>query len=202
MINTRRSFSLCFTVLILTLLISGCAETDTYMRPVPSDNIVVGPENGKAMIVFMRPSGVGGGIYSHIFEIKEDKPLLIGTVSGHQKISYQLEPGKHHFMVASSNADFITAELTANKTYYARITPVMGRWRGRFSLNPIPIKLLYSSQFNTLLEECEWVEKSPDSNTLADSNITSIQSNYEKYYAEWRAKDASQRFSLHPRDGK
>jgi len=145
--NKKRSFSPYFAVLLLALLLSGCAGTVKNMRTVPPDRIVTAPEEGKSMVVFMRPSGLGFAIQSSVFEIKGDNPSLVGIVAAKKKVSYQLEPGKHLFMVVGESADFMSAELEVNKAYYALVIPRMGMWKARFSLKPIHADELNSSQF-------------------------------------------------------
>ncbi|MCD4764417.1 MAG: hypothetical protein K8R28_10405 [Desulfobacterales bacterium] len=202
MINKRKSFSPYLAVLLLSLLVFGCAGSVKNMRPVPLDRIVSAPEEGKSMVVFMRPSGMGFAIQSSVFEINEENPSIVGIVAAKKKVSYQLEPGKHLFMVVGESADFMSAELEANKTYYALVTLRMGVWKARFSLKPIHSDVLNSPQFNKWLEGCEWVEKTPDSENWASSNSGSIQSKYNKYYSKWMSKDLSERPKLLPQDGK
>ena len=200
--HERRSFSLYIAVLFLALLFSGCAGTVKNMRTVPPDEIVAAPEEGKSIVVFMRPSTLGFGIQSSVFEISGDDSSLVGIVAAKKKVSYQLEPGKHLFMVVGESADFMSADLEENKTYYALVTPRMGVWKARFSLKPIHDSELNSSQFSEWLEGCEWVETNADSETWASSNMASIQSKREGYYAKWMSKDVSERPHLLPQDGK
>ncbi|PZN84509.1 MAG: hypothetical protein DM484_02725 [Candidatus Methylumidiphilus alinenensis] len=44
-------------------------------------------------------------------------------------------------MVVGENADFMEAELFANRTYYVNVAPRMGCWKARFSLNPLSGKV-------------------------------------------------------------
>ena len=105
-------------------------------------------------------------------------------------------------MVIGESADFMSAELEANKTYYALVTLRMGVWKARFSLKPIHSDALNSPQFNKWLAGCEWVEKTPDSENWANSNSSNIQSKYNKYYSKWMSKDLPERPKLLPQDGK
>ncbi|MCF6353813.1 MAG: hypothetical protein L3J26_01710 [Candidatus Polarisedimenticolaceae bacterium] len=199
--NKKMNFSACFAVLLLALFLSGCAGTVKNMRIVPPDRVVVAPEEGKARVVFMRPSGLGFAIQSSVFEIKGGNPSLVGIVAAKKKVSYELEPGEHLFMVVGESADFMSAELIANRTYYALVTPRMGLWKARFSLKPIHAGELNSPQFKEWQESCEWVEKSPASDNWASSNMASIQSKYREYYTKWMSKDLSERPKLLLQDG-
>lgn len=187
---------------IIVLLLTGCAGTVKNMHPVSPDNIVVSPEEGKSMVVFMRPSTFGFAIQSSVFEVKGDRPSLVGIVAAKKKVSIQLEPGNHLFMTVGESADFMSAELEPNKTYYALVTPRMGLWKARFSLKPIHSNELNTDQFNEWLDNCEWVEKSSTSDNWANSNMASIQSKHEEYYKKWMSKDSSDKPRLLPQDGK
>lgn len=183
------------------LLLSGCAGTVKNMSTVPASEVVTSPADGKSMIIFMRPSSLGFAIQSSVFEVKKENVSLVGIVAAKKKVSYELEPGEHLFMVVGESADFMSAELEPNKTYYALVTPRMGMWKARFSLKPIHSAELSSAQFKEWLQDCEWVEKSPASESWARSNMPSIQSKREKNYSKWMSKDSSDRPKLFPQDG-
>lgn len=191
-----------FVSLLVVLYFSGCAGTVKHMNAVPPNMVVSAPAEGKSMIVFMRPSGIGFAIQSSVFEIKEDHPSLVGIVAAKKKVIYELEPGNHLFMVIGENADFMSAELEANRTYYALVTPRMGVWKARFSLKPLHAYELDSPEFNKWLEGCEWVEKTSDSENWASTNMPSIQSKRYKYYEKWMSRDVSERPKLLPHDGR
>ena len=171
------------------------------MQAVPGNNVNTIPKKGKSMIVFLRPSSFAFGIQSSVFEIKEHTPHLVGIVAAKKKVAYELNPGKHVFMVVSESGDFMTADLLANKTYYALVTPRMGLWKARFSLKAIHIDELNSDQFKEWLNDCEWVRKSPASSNWANSNIIDIQSKYTGNYTKWLNKDPSEKPNLLPQDG-
>ncbi len=74
-------------------MIVGCARDVQNLYEVSTEPIIEIPEEGKALIVFMRPSGIGLGIKTSVFEIKEEKPLQVGSVSAKSKLSYQVTQG-------------------------------------------------------------------------------------------------------------
>ena len=198
--NTLISSASIFVV--LALLISGCAGTVKNMREVPAGSTAVVPEEGKAVIVFMRPSGMGFAIQSSVFEIKDNYPSLVGIVAAKTKVAYRLDPGKRLFMVVGESADFMTADILPNKTYYALVTPRMGLWKARFSLDPKHKQELNTSEFNSSLNDCKWVEKTPASDNWALGNMGSIESKRAEYYPEWLQKPETERPHLLPEDGK
>ena len=202
MIYKKRYFISYIASLLLALLLSACAGTVKHMQTVPLDKVVTAPGRGNSMIVFLRPSGIGYAVQSSVFEIVEDTPTLIGIVAAKKKVSYQLEPGEHLFMIIGENADFMLAKLVANRTYYAIVTPRMGWWKARFSLKPIHADKLNSSQLGEWLTNCEWVEKTSASDLWASNNMPSIKSKYQDYYSDWISKSWSDRPKLHIQDGK
>jgi hypothetical protein len=200
--NTSCKYLALVAAVLLSGLVSGCAGTVKNMEVVPQDKVVTAPAEGKSMIIFMRPSGLGFAIQSSVFEIRDDEPELVGIVAAKKKVAYQLDPGKHLFMVIGESADFMSAELDANKTYYALVTPRMGMWKARFSLKPVHAGELDSEQFHEWLEACEWVANTPASNQWAADNMASIISKQREYYIKWMDKGASERPALLPQDGR
>jgi hypothetical protein len=189
-------------LLVLAFFVSGCAGTVKNMREVPEGRAEVTPESGKAMVVFMRPSGMGFAIQSSVFEVKGDKLTLAGIVAARTRVAYQLEPGKHLFMVIGEGADYMGADLQPNKTYYAYVTPRMGVWKARFSLVPVHKVELDTPEFTKDVAGCKWVEKTADSDAWMQDNIESIRSKHAEYYPEWMDLPADERVRLLPEDGR
>jgi len=115
MIKVEKPIRLFISSILLILLLSGCAGSVKNMSTMSEAEALSPIEEGKAKIVFMRPSSLGFAIQSSVFEIKADKPALVGIVAAKKKVAYQVEPGEHLFMVAGESADFMSAELEANK---------------------------------------------------------------------------------------
>lgn len=200
--NLKKQKSFQVFVLFLAILLSGCAGSVKHMSSVPANKIVTSPEKGKAMVVFMRPSKMGFAIQSSVFEIIEDQPTIVGIVAAKKKVAYQVEPGKHLFMVVGESADFMSADLEANKVYYALVTPRMGAWKARFSLEPIHTVGDNDSNYQKSLDACEWVEISPATSEWANDNMPSLKSKYENYHKKWMSKPEADRPKLLPEDGK
>ena len=190
-----------YLLVSFSLLISGCAGTVKNMGVVPADRVAAAPAGGKAMVVFMRPSGLGFAIQSSVFEAKDGSSTLVGIVAAQAKVAYQVDPGKHLFMVVGESADFMGADLLPNKTYYALVTPRMGLWKARFSLKPVHQHELDTAEFKQSLDSCKWVEKTAASDSWALDNINSVQTKYAEYYAKWMAKPEADRPQLLPNDG-
>jgi hypothetical protein len=188
-------------VMIAAFLLSGCAGPVKNMQTFQGDEATIVPEPGKAMIVFMRPSGVGFAIQSSVFRVAEPTPDLAGILAAKMKVAYQVEPGEHLFMVIGESADFMSAEVEAGKTYYVRVAPRMGVWKARFSLMPVAQPNQNGDELDGWLKACEWVQETSASDTWAASNMKSIQDKQNKYYEKWMEKDAAGRARLTLEDG-
>lgn len=189
-------------LLSTAFFLSGCAGAVKNMRAVPPGQAKSAPDEGKAMVVFMRPATLGFAIQSSVFEIIDNDPSLVGVVAAKKKVGYQVDPGSHLFMVVGESADFMSAELEANKTYYALVTPRIGVWKARFSLDPVSAQELDAPEFTKWFDACEWVEKTPESDAWASAHMDSIKSKQTEYYDKWMSKDSSRRPKLAPQDGR
>jgi len=186
-------------VLSIALVLGGCSGSVKNMQTVSASSIKTTPSKGKSMVIFLRPSSMAFGVQSSIFEIRGNRPHLVGIVAAKKKVAYEVNPGKHTFMVVSESGDFMSANLLPNKTYYALVTPRMGAWRARFSLKAVHANEARSEKFKKWLNECQWVRKTSDSLAWANDNKASISSKYTGNYAKWLSKPA--RPHLLPQDG-
>lgn len=191
-------------IAVLTLLVSGCAHSGRISKSMQAGfgEGATGPQEGKAMVVFMRPASLGYNIQSSVFEIKDNKPELIGIIAAKTKVAYQADPGQHLFMVIGESADFMNANVLPNKTYYVIVKPRMGAWKARFSIIPEERGKLDTGEFNKLLAVCRWVEKTPASDIWAAKNMNSIVSKQTAYYPGWAAKPENEKPNLLPEDGR
>jgi hypothetical protein len=185
----------------LALAATGCAGTIKNMREVPLDAAPPAPAPGKAMVVFMRPSGTGYAIQSSVFAVKDGTPQMIGIVAAKAKVAWQADPGKSLFMVVGESGDFMGADLVAGRTYYALVTPRMGMWKARFSLKPVAKAELGSEEFKKWLEDCRWAVPDQSTETWARENADSVRAKYTSYYPKWKEKPPVERPALAPDDG-
>ena len=188
--------------IVLSVLLTGCAGTVKNMRESADGSIATTQQKDKSMVVFIRPSGLGFAVQSSVFALKNDQPQLVGIVAAKTKVAYHVDPGKHTFMVLGETAEFMTADLLPNKTYYAYVSPRMGMWKARFVLEPKHKADLENAEFKTDLTDCRWVEVSPESNQWMTENLTSIQSKKAEYYPEWLKKPDAEKDGLRPEDGR
>lgn len=185
-----------------TVVLTGCAGTVKNMKEVADEATAVKPRQDEAVVVFMRPSGLGFAIQSSVFEIKNDSPTLVGIVAAKTKVAHRVPAGKHLYMVVGENADFMTADLAPNKTYYAYVSPRMGMWKARFVLEPKNTGDLNATDFKSDYNECRLVEPNEESQAWMADNLNSIQSKRAEYYKDWLQKPAEERLQLRPEDGR
>ena len=184
-----------YYIAIVTILLglSGCSGSVSNMQVAKVDISSIEPEKGKAKVVFMRPSSFGFAIQSSVFTIKDNNPSIIGIVAAKKKIGQDFEPGEHLFMVIGESADFMSARLEADETYYALVTPRFGVWKARFSLKPLTSLELNSEEFKEWVTSAQTVESNNDTKIWAEANQQSIQSKYIEYYKDWMAKHEIER---------
>jgi len=183
------------------------AATPAAAVPVPAASAATpGAEaaraSGKATIVFMRPSMLGGPVASSLFEIVDGKTVLVGILRSKQRVPVEVGPGTHFFMVMGESADFMTAEVAADKTYYALVTPRMGVWKARFSLRPVHQAELDSKQFGDWKYACALVERQTRDDDWAATNAGAIEEKRAKYLPEWQKKTEAERPALLAADGR
>lgn len=188
-------------IMIIALFVSGCAGSSSYMKLVPEHVTSYAPEVNQSLVIFMRPSGMAYAIQCSVFDITGGENEFVGIVSAKKKVAYQTYPGEHMFMVVGESADFMKAYLEAGKTYYALVTPRMGVWKARFSLNPIHKEELTSDKFDKWVTGCKYVENTEASYDWARGNAPSIQSKKKKYIEKFDEKPDSKKAVLNAEDG-
>lgn len=197
--NTARIVGL----LCIVSLLGGCAGTIKNMQASSMDKAAAASvEPGQAMVVFMRPSGFGYAVQSSVFEVKGDLPALVGIVAAKSKVAYAAQPGKRQFMAIGETAEFMDADLSADKTYYVRVDPRMGMWKARFALEPVKAETQDSAEFKKDFSECVWVEKNADSERWARENLSSVENKRLEAMAKWQALPEAEKPALVATDGR
>jgi hypothetical protein len=116
---------------VLTLLLtSGCATGGKYMTKA---NRMSEPEQGKALVTFVRPSGFGGAISFGLW----DGDTFVGILGPDLCIQYEAVPGEHYFLARAENWSCVKADLAADRHYVIKANPVMGAWKARVALAPV-----------------------------------------------------------------
>lgn len=180
--------ALSIVVVSLSLVLVGCAGSSSYMRDVPEGEKTYAPEAGKALLVIMRPSGIGFAVQSSVFDVTSGEPGFIAIVSAKTKFAHHVDPGQHRFMVIGESADFMDATFAEGKTYYALVTPRVGVWKARFSLRPVHKVELDTDESQGWYDECRWVEGTPQAKQWAEQNLTDIKSKQASNLPKWLNK--------------
>ena len=116
--------------LIAFILVSGCAGSSKYMMkatPTP------GPPAEKALVYFLRPSGMGFAINFQIW----DSDHFVGLSQAKSYFAYECDPGKHLFLGFAENRVAIEADLEAGRSYYIGTNVRMGAWKARMDFTPV-----------------------------------------------------------------
>jgi hypothetical protein len=193
--------------LLSLLLVSSFAvaakETGKYVenqKPVP--------EEGKALVIFLRSSFVGSAISASVYDAPDGETKFIGVIQHKQRVAYQAEPGQHRFMVIAENADFMDATLEAGKTYYVLVSPRMGAWKARFSLLPIHNDTTSEENVNTAdfkkwMTNTQLVEATDSNRAWYERTQASIEEKKADYLRKWNVMLPADKalLTLKPEDG-
>lgn len=154
----------------------SCAGSSAYMKP---SEALLSPTKEKALVRFMRPSGMGFGISFNVL----DGERVIGNSVSKSQFDYLADPGKHLFIATAENKVFLEADLEAGKTYYiiTRIYP--GVWRARVAFLPITRGSEYWDKVKEY--EADLVKLQPDTAAIKEwedenkQKIKELVTNYE-----------------------
>lgn len=172
-------------IIMLAGLLAGCAGQSEHMRTIAADSVDLTASPGSAVVVFMRPSGMGFAVQSPVFEVTSGAPQLIGIVSAKTRVAHTTTPGSHRYMVTGENAAFMDAELLPGKRYHAIVSPQMGWLKARFALVPVGAERSRAADFDETCGDCSWVENTDSALNWAARNMASVQAKMEKYLPDY-----------------
>jgi hypothetical protein len=181
-------------------LLAGCAGHSDYMAEVPPGTATAVPKPDKALLVFMRPSGLGFAVQSSVFDVTKGDPEFVAIVSAKKKVAYDVSPGTYRFMLIGEHADFMDATVAAGKTYYVVVGVGMGMWKARFYFEPVKAAQLESSDLKGWLDDCAWVESTPQAREWARGSMPSIKGKQGSHQPDWLK--SSEKAVLIVEDGK
>ena len=194
-------------VFAVVLFLCGNGGHIALMQEAHASNDTATPIEGKAVIVFVRTNSSDATSVDYrrspVFKLKsgESEPELVGILPVKTKIAYQIDPGKYLFMVVGESAEFMTAEVLPNTTYYVLILARVGSRTAIYSFKAVDKQEQNSKDFRELIASAKWVENTSASLNWAASNMVSIQAAQTKNYKLWTSKPESERSSLFPNDG-
>ncbi len=187
-----------FFLLGSVIFLFGCVEPVRHMQTIPDASYE--PISDKAIVIFLRPQILALRIQSEIFDLVSQENKFVGIVSAKEKLAYITEPGNHLFMITGESADFMKADLQANKIYYARVVPRIGVHKARFSLEPIH-KDIEQQNLDSWKKACKTVENTKDSYKWAQRNATNTQIKKGRYLPNWIKKPENEQPFLKSEDG-
>ena len=196
-----RTLILALLTISMAVVFGGC-KSSGMVKATASQPVV--PSTESAVVIFMRPSVLGGGVQSVVYDTTHEQSELVGIVSSGSKVAFKTTPGEHTFMVVSESADFMRATLDANKTYYALVTPRMGAFRARFSLRPVTSDDIESGRLAGWERSCVLYENAQGSRDWAVNNAPSVEKRRAQNYPRWLKKSPAQleEVTLHAADGR
>lgn len=187
------------TMLLLLLLIA----TTTMLWAEEAVKISAPPE-GKAQIVFMRPTP--GVTKSTIFDVTSSENKVIGTLKSRKKLIHTIDPGEYTFMVyGMNNADFMKAKVEAGKTYYVLVQTRIAFWGRRYSLVPIRKIELNGEKFKEWNKSTKLIKiNQQELDSWVAKHMKNIQEKRERYFVKWNRKTdaAKERYLMHADDGR
>jgi hypothetical protein len=192
------------------LLLVLCSPT-AFAKPkqmAPAADQDPKPAEGKALVVFMRPSFFGGAVASTIYDAPDGATTFLGVLRYKEKVAVQMEPGVHRLMVIAENADFLDATLEAGKTYYVLVRARPGAWKARFSLIPVHNKAeaeysVQMAEFKEWSEVTQFVEKTSVADEWYTENQADVEEKKADYLVKWNKMLPADRAELvlHAEDG-
>jgi hypothetical protein len=181
------------------VMLSGCGAT--LMRDAPSQE-VARAGGGKAKVVFMRSSMVGGAVGCELFEVVNGELRLIGQLPTGNKVAYETTPGKKVFMAYGMSADFMLAELEAGRTYYSIVRPNWGT--SGFAPTPVRAGELKSSETEGMMKGTKLIEvDAKAADAWMGENKQRMQGIYAEYWDRFQRKSSQEKLerTLLPKDG-
>jgi hypothetical protein len=177
-------------ILLVPVLLAACGGAQ--MSPATEPPVM---RAGESTIVFMRPSALGGAVSASVFDVTGPDTKFVGLVNYGTKYAHSVKPGKYTFMVIGESADFLQAEVAADRTYYVLVTPRVGVWKARFSFKPVRQHELSGTEFASWTSATKYVVNTAETTGWAAQNAADINSKRTEYWPEWNSKPQVQRDS-------
>lgn len=170
------------SLFLFLVSLSSCAGTSNYMKPSVSRVV---PTQDKALVRFMRPSGIGFAVNFNLL----DGEKVIGNSVAKSQFDYLANPGHHLFVSISENKVFLEAELAPGKVYYVITRIYPGVWRARVAFEAVTRGSEYWEAVLQYEKELQRLE--PDEANLRiwqDAHREEIRALVSSYEAEFKTK--------------
>lgn len=177
-----RATACCLSLFLFPLVLSSCAGSSNYMKPSTSQVV---PTKDKALVRFMRPSGIGFAVNFNLL----DGEKVIGNSVAKSQFDYLADPGHHLFISISENKVFLEADLAPGKVYYV-ITRIYPGWvRARVAFEAVTRGSEYWDAVLQYEKELQRLE--PDEASIRvwqDAHREEIRALFSSYEAEFKTK--------------
>jgi len=125
-----RRIAIVTVMLSVFLVVMGCAGRSGYMVTATP---AAGPAPDKALVYFMRPSGMGFAVHFQIW----DSDHFVGLSQAKSYSVYECAPGTHLFIGIAENKVALKADLDAGKSYYVGTNVRTGWAKARMQFTPV-----------------------------------------------------------------
>jgi len=125
-----RRIAIVTVMLSVFLMVMGCAGKSGYMVTATP---AAGPVSDKALVYFMRPSGMGFAVHFQIW----DSDHFVGLSQAKSYSVYECAPGTHLFIGIAENKVALKADLDAGKSYYVGTNVRTGWAKARMQFTPV-----------------------------------------------------------------
>jgi hypothetical protein len=170
-----------------------------YMAPLQAPTAITA-DPAAATIIFIRPSGYGGGRYA----ILDQQGKFLGELAGETYFAVKVPPGEHMFVSWGEGTPALKANVEAAKIYYVEMGMTIGAWSARARLFGVGPQRKNWAELREWLAESKMVTIAPggDQKFMQDKGGES-QEVLQKGMANWAEYDAEAKGlrSLTPADG-
>ncbi|MDH5736992.1 MAG: hypothetical protein OEZ23_01715 [Gammaproteobacteria bacterium] len=192
-----------------SLLVSGlvgCSQLEVEMTSGAEEALL---PPGMARIVFIRSTPFNHKALAALYSVKGDGLEFIGILNNETRISHDIVPGNHAFMVAAGTVDYMRAEIRPGFTYYAVLVSGIGSSTRQFSLWPVRKGMrgeFYtdSSEFPRWLATTGVVKNNARTRQWDRDNRSRIKEMHDKLWPVWEKGQSSYEINehtLHADDG-
>jgi hypothetical protein len=115
-------------LVLCVLAAAGCGVA--YMQKVEPPRPLQPPAN-TGMVVFVRPSGWGGGAHADIID---EQGHFVGRSSGEAHFAAVVSPGPHMFTIWGENTDAVQVEVAPGHIYFVEVAITPGWMSAQFHL--------------------------------------------------------------------
>lgn len=116
--------------IVLLVAATGCGTSSKYMTTLKAPQPLAADASA-ATVVFIRPSGYGGGQKNVIMD---EKGRFLGESWGWTYFAVKVPPGEHTFVSWTEGTPALKATLAPGKVYYVEVGATMGAWSARMRL--------------------------------------------------------------------